>query len=75
MRRAWSRNVREQEASARVREDQLMADTMVLTDEGLRHLVAEMGISQVVYGTDTAESPRELGIGSRELSPAIRVSS
>jgi len=30
----------------------IMADTMVLTDEGLRHLVAEMGISQVVYGTD-----------------------
>jgi hypothetical protein len=26
----------------------IMADTMVLTDEGLRHLVAEMGISQVV---------------------------
>jgi aminocarboxymuconate-semialdehyde decarboxylase len=25
---------------------------MVLTDEGLRHLVAEMGVSQVVYGTD-----------------------
>jgi len=30
----------------------IMADTMVLTDEGLRHLVAEMGVSQVVYGTD-----------------------
>jgi aminocarboxymuconate-semialdehyde decarboxylase len=30
----------------------IMADTMVLTDEGLRHLVAEMGISQIVYGTD-----------------------
>ena len=26
---------------------------MVFTDEGLRHLVAEMGASQVVYGTDT----------------------
>ncbi len=25
---------------------------MVFTDEGLRHLVAEMGASQVVYGTD-----------------------
>ena len=23
-----------------------------LTEEGLRHLVAEMGVSQVVYGTD-----------------------
>ena len=31
---------------------QLLADTMVLSDEGLRHLVAEMGASQVVYGTD-----------------------
>ena len=31
---------------------QLMADTMVFSDEGLRHLVAEMGVSQVVYGTD-----------------------
>ena len=30
----------------------IIADTMVLTDEGLRHLVAEMGVSQVVYGTD-----------------------
>jgi aminocarboxymuconate-semialdehyde decarboxylase len=31
---------------------QLIADTMVLTDEGLRHLVAEIGSSQIVYGTD-----------------------
>jgi aminocarboxymuconate-semialdehyde decarboxylase len=31
---------------------QLIADTMVLTDEGLRHLVAEIGASQIVYGTD-----------------------
>jgi len=30
----------------------IMADTMVFTDEGLRHLVAEMGVSQIVYGTD-----------------------
>lgn len=30
----------------------IMADTMVFTDEGLRHLVAEMGTSQIVYGTD-----------------------
>ena len=29
-----------------------MADSMVFTDEGLRHLVAEMGASQVVYGSD-----------------------
>jgi aminocarboxymuconate-semialdehyde decarboxylase len=31
---------------------QIFADTMVFSDEGLRHLVAEMGASQVVYGTD-----------------------
>jgi aminocarboxymuconate-semialdehyde decarboxylase len=31
---------------------QIMADTMVFSDEGLRHLVAEMGPSQIVYGTD-----------------------
>jgi aminocarboxymuconate-semialdehyde decarboxylase len=30
----------------------IMADTMVFSDEGLRHLVAEMGTSQLVYGTD-----------------------
>jgi len=31
---------------------QLMADTMIFRDEGLRHMVAEMGASQLVYGTD-----------------------
>jgi aminocarboxymuconate-semialdehyde decarboxylase len=31
---------------------QIMVDTMVFSDEGLRHLVAEVGVSQVVYGTD-----------------------
>jgi predicted TIM-barrel fold metal-dependent hydrolase len=25
---------------------------MVFSEEGLRHLVAEVGVSQVVYGTD-----------------------
>ena len=30
----------------------ILADTMILSEEGLRHLVAEMGVSQVVYGTD-----------------------
>ena len=25
---------------------------MVFSDEGLRHLVAEMGANQIVYGTD-----------------------
>jgi aminocarboxymuconate-semialdehyde decarboxylase len=31
---------------------QVMVDTMVFSEEGLRHLVAEMGVSQVAYGTD-----------------------
>ena len=31
---------------------QILADTMVFNEEGLRHLVAVMGASQVVYGTD-----------------------
>lgn len=31
---------------------QVLVDSMVFSDEGLRHLVAEMGINQVVYGTD-----------------------
>jgi aminocarboxymuconate-semialdehyde decarboxylase len=32
--------------------DQILADSMVFSEEGLRHLVAEMGVSQVVFGTD-----------------------
>ncbi len=31
---------------------QFIVDTMVFSEEGLRHLVAEAGVSQVVYGTD-----------------------
>jgi aminocarboxymuconate-semialdehyde decarboxylase len=31
---------------------QIIVDTMVFSEEGLRHLVAEMGVGQVVYGTD-----------------------
>ena len=31
---------------------QILADSMVFTDNGLRHLVNEMGASQIVYGTD-----------------------
>jgi aminocarboxymuconate-semialdehyde decarboxylase len=30
----------------------IVADSMVFSDEGLRHLVAEMGASQIVYGSD-----------------------
>ena len=32
--------------------DQILVDSMVFTPEGLRHLVAETGPSQVVYGSD-----------------------
>ena len=31
---------------------QILADTMVFSSEGLRHLVAEMGADQLVYGSD-----------------------
>ena len=31
---------------------QILVDTMVFSDEGLRHLVNEVGAGQVVYGTD-----------------------
>ncbi len=32
--------------------DQIFVDSMVFSEEGLRHLVAEIGASQIVYGTD-----------------------
>jgi len=32
--------------------EQILADTMVFSSEGLRHLVAEMGAGQIVYGSD-----------------------
>jgi aminocarboxymuconate-semialdehyde decarboxylase len=32
--------------------DQIAVDSMVFSSEGLRHLVAETGVSQVVYGSD-----------------------
>jgi len=32
--------------------DQILVDSMVFSSEGLRHLVAETGASQVVYGSD-----------------------
>jgi aminocarboxymuconate-semialdehyde decarboxylase len=31
---------------------QILVDTIVISEEGVRHLVAEVGSSQVVYGTD-----------------------
>jgi aminocarboxymuconate-semialdehyde decarboxylase len=33
-------------------QSQIVVDTMVFSDEGLRHLVAECGVGQVIYGTD-----------------------
>ena len=33
-------------------QDQILVDSMVFSEEGLRHLVAEVGASQLVYGTD-----------------------
>jgi aminocarboxymuconate-semialdehyde decarboxylase len=30
----------------------ILADSMVFSDEGIRHLVAEMGVGRIVYGTD-----------------------
>jgi aminocarboxymuconate-semialdehyde decarboxylase len=32
--------------------EQILVDSMVFSDEGLRHLVEEMGAGQVVYGSD-----------------------
>jgi aminocarboxymuconate-semialdehyde decarboxylase len=32
--------------------DQLLIDTMIFHEEGLRHLIAEVGVGQMVYGTD-----------------------
>ncbi len=31
---------------------EIFADTMVFSEEGLRHLVAETGVNQILYGTD-----------------------
>jgi aminocarboxymuconate-semialdehyde decarboxylase len=31
---------------------EIFVDTMIFSEEGLRHLVAEVGVSQIVYGTD-----------------------
>ena len=31
---------------------ELIVDTMIFSEEGLRHLVAEVGVGQIVYGTD-----------------------
>lgn len=53
--------------------DQILADSMVFSAEGVRHLVAEMGAGQVVYGTDmpyvwpdTVDAILEAGISDAE---------
>jgi aminocarboxymuconate-semialdehyde decarboxylase len=33
-------------------QSQILIDTMIFSEEGLRHLVAEVGVGQIVYGTD-----------------------
>jgi aminocarboxymuconate-semialdehyde decarboxylase len=33
-------------------QSQILIDTMIFSEEGLRHLVAEVGVNQIVYGTD-----------------------
>ena len=56
---------------------QLYYDTMVFTPEGLRHLAAEVGVSQLVVGTDypfpwTTEAVDHI-LGTPTLSDADRV--
>ena len=53
VRSAQQRQLRQQEeAQASTCRSQIIVDTMMLSDEGLRHLVNEFGVSQIVYGTD-----------------------
>jgi aminocarboxymuconate-semialdehyde decarboxylase len=55
---------------------QILVDTMVFSDEGLRHLVAEMGASQVVYGTDNPLNwpvTVDLVINSKALSNTDKI--
>jgi aminocarboxymuconate-semialdehyde decarboxylase len=50
---------------------QLFADSMALSEEGLRHLVAEVGAGQVVYGTDIPynwPAPVDLILGASFLN-------
>jgi aminocarboxymuconate-semialdehyde decarboxylase len=56
--------------------DQILADSMVFSEEGLRHLVAEMAVSQVVYGSDMPfDWPDTVDtiVNSRTLSDADKV--
>jgi aminocarboxymuconate-semialdehyde decarboxylase len=52
---------------------QIWVDTIVLSEEGLRHLVAEVGTGQVVFGTDEPfnwQSNVDLVLNSPSLSDA-----
>jgi aminocarboxymuconate-semialdehyde decarboxylase len=52
---------------------ELLIDTMVFSDEGLRHLVAEVGAGQLVYGTDVPfnwPAPVDLILNATFLSNA-----
>ncbi len=41
-----------QDVTSEYLKHQIFVDSMVFSDEGLRHLVAEMGSSQIVFGSD-----------------------
>jgi aminocarboxymuconate-semialdehyde decarboxylase len=52
---------------------QILVDSMILSDEGLRHLVAEIGSGQIVYGTDIPynwPAPVDLILNASFLSDA-----
>jgi aminocarboxymuconate-semialdehyde decarboxylase len=55
---------------------QIFIDTMVFSDEGLRHLVAEVGVNNVVYGTDVPFNwpvTVDLVLNAKYLSDADKV--
>ncbi len=55
---------------------QIVLDTLVFSDEGLRHLVAEAGVSQIMYGTDvpyTWPATIDLVLDAKFLSDAEKV--
>ncbi|MGD2166700.1 MAG: amidohydrolase family protein [Gammaproteobacteria bacterium] len=56
--------------------DQIIVDSMVFSDEGLRHLVAETGPSQVVYGSDMPYNwpdTIDMIVESRHLSDRTKI--
>ncbi len=50
--------------------DQIFVDSIVFAEEGLRHLVAETGVSQVVYGSDQPYNWPDM-IGVITASPSL----